>query len=186
MHKFFPHLMQRKPFFICVAASAVFLSACGDKESHATGQTTAQATTAPAKAKELTPDIAAAWAHNVNSHKTADGSTVMQVLAYVQAKRPAKFKYRALVGGDDIGYDGVTGEPRAVSITYWIGSRRGEDENYVDIGYDMTPQGQLISPSEKGTPATLALEGGKQSFLKWLDQAYEEDCRDVETRKFTC
>jgi hypothetical protein len=73
-----------------------------------------------------------------------------------------------------------------VGITYWIGSKHGEGENYVDIGYDMTPQGQVIAPTAKDTPATLALEGGKQSFLKWLDQAYEEDCRDLETNKLAC
>ncbi|MFM2464544.1 hypothetical protein P0D87_12905 [Paraburkholderia sp. RL17-368-BIF-A] len=73
-----------------------------------------------------------------------------------------------------------------VGITYWIGSKHGEGENYVDIGYDMTPQGQVIAPTAKDTPATLALEGGKQSFLKWLDRAYEEDCRDLETNKLAC
>ena len=178
--------MRRKPLFICVAVSASFLSACGDHDSQATAETTAQAATAPAKPKVLAPNVAAAWAQSVNSHKTADGSMVSQVLAYVQAKRPAKFKYRALAGDDDIGYDGATGEPSAVGITYWIGAKRGEGENYVDIGYDMTAQGQVIAPTQKATPATLALEGGKQSFLKWLDQAYEEDCRDSETNKLTC
>lgn len=179
--------MQQKPFFIiCSAVSTLFLSACGDNQNQGAAQAAAQASTAPAKAKILAPDIAAAWAHAVNSHKTADGSSVSQVLAYVQAKRPAKFKYRALTGDDDIGYDGATGEPSGVSVTYWIGTKRGEGESYVDIGYGMTPQGQVIAPSEKDTPATLALEGGKQPFLKWLDQAYEEDCRDIETNKFTC
>ncbi|CAB3709037.1 hypothetical protein R8871_04026 [Paraburkholderia graminis C4D1M] len=88
-------------------------------------------------------------------------------------------------GDDDIG-GGPTGQPEVVGITYWIGSKHGEGENYVDIGYDMTPQGQVIAPTAKDTPATLALEGGKQSFLKWLDQAYEEDCRDLETNKLAC
>jgi hypothetical protein len=184
--KFFSHLMQRKPLAICVAVCAVFLSACGDNDSQATAQSTAQASAAPAKAKVLAPDVAVAWTQTVNSHKTADGSMVSQVLDFVQAKRPTKFKYRALVGEDDIGYEGATGEPSVVSITYWIGKKRGEGENYVDIGYNMTPQGRVITPTEKDTPATLALEGGKQSFLKWLDQAYQEDCHDLETNNLTC
>ncbi|MDN7465752.1 hypothetical protein [Burkholderia gladioli] len=180
------HLMQPKHLFACIAASGVFLSACGDNDSQATEQASSQTTTAPAKAKELSSDMAIAWVRAVDSRKTEDGSTVSQVLAYVQAKRPSRFKYRALTGGDDIGYSGATGEPSSVSITYWIGSKRGEGDSYVDLGYDMTPQGQVIDPSMKTTPAILALEGGKQSFLKWLDNAYDEDCRDMETHKLTC
>ncbi|WP_186075048.1 hypothetical protein [Burkholderia gladioli] len=179
-------LLQPKRLFACVAASGVLLSACGDSDSQATEQPSSQATTAPAKAKELSSDMAAAWARAVDSRKTGDGSTVSQVLAYVQTKRPSRFKYRPLAGGDDIGYSGATGEPSSVSITYWIGSKRGEGDSYVDLGYDMTPQGQVISPSGKTTPAILALEGGKQSFLKWIDNAYDEDCQDMETHELTC
>ncbi|MBW5287213.1 hypothetical protein [Burkholderia gladioli] len=51
-----------------------------------------------------------------------------------------------------------------MSITYWIGSKRGEGDSYVDLGYDMTPQGQVIPPSGKTTRAILALEGGNNHF----------------------
>ncbi|MCM2552708.1 hypothetical protein [Burkholderia glumae] len=178
--------MKRKRLLACVAASGVLLSACGDSDSQTTVQASSQAPAAPVKAKELSPGMATAWVRAVASRKTEDGSTVSQVLAYVQAKRPSRFKYRPLAGDDDIGYSGATGEPGSVSITYWIGSKRGDGDSYVDLGYDMTPQGQVIAPSGKTTPAILALEGGKQSFLKWIDNAYDEDCRDMETNKLTC
>lgn len=178
--------MQRERLFACVAASAALFSACGDSDSQATEPALSQATTAPAKAEDLSSDMATAWVRAVDSRKTEDGSTVSQVLAYVQAKRPSRFKYLPLAGGDDIGYSGATGEPSSVSITYWIGAKRGEGDSYVDLGYDMTPQGQVVAPSGKTTPAILALEGGKQSSLKWIDNAYDEDCRDMETNKLTC
>ncbi|MGS1041728.1 hypothetical protein [Burkholderia glumae] len=178
--------MQRKRLVACVVASGVLLSACGDSDSQATEHDSSQAISAPAKPKELSSDMATAWVQAVDSRKTEDGSTVSQVLDYVQAKRPSRFKYRPLAGSDDIGYSGATGEPSSVSITYWIGSKRGEGDSYVDLGYDMTPQGQVIAPSGKTTPAILALEGGKQSFLKWIDNAYDEDCRDMETNRLTC
>lgn len=149
MVKLLSQLMGRNPIFICGAMSVLFLSACGDNDGPATAQTTAQAAAVPAKANVLPHDVAAAWAQAVNNHQTADGSTVAQALAYAQAKRPAKFKYRAPVGDDDIEYGGSTGQPEVVGITYWIGSKHGEGENYVDI-------------------------------------AYEEDCRDLETNKLAC
>jgi hypothetical protein len=175
---------MRNSIFVCVAMLPVFLAACDDKDSQT--PSTTQAVTAPAKPKLLTPAVAAVWVQAVNGHTTADGSTVAQVLAYAHAKRPGKFAYRALTGEDDIGYNGATGEPDGVSLMYWIGSKRSPDDSYVDIGYSMTPQGQVIAPTVSDKPAILALEGGRQSFVKWVDEAYEQDCRDLQTNKFTC
>lgn len=186
MLELLPHFWRRKSVLVCIAVSVACLSACGDNGSSAQELNTSQTDAGPAKAKILASDVAATWARAVSNHKTADGATVDQILAYAQAKRPAKFKYRALVGDDDIAYGGATGEPESVSITYWIGSRREDGENYVDIAYDMTPGGHVIEPTANSTPALLALEGGKQSFLNWLDRAYEEDCRDLQTGKLTC
>ena len=73
-----------------------------------------------------------------------------------------------------------------VSITYWIGSKRDAQSSYVDLGYDMTPGGAVVLPGAGATPAVLALEAGRQAFVKWIDEAYENDCRDASTKKFVC
>lgn len=176
---------MQKSSYMFVVFAAVFLAACGpntpDKPATAPGGPSLSVSP-----KALQPDVAKQWVNAVKNHATADGSTVEQVLHYAQNSRAKVFKYKALSGEDDIGYSGATGEPSAVSITYWIGSKRDVQSSYVDLGYDMTPGGAIVLPGAGATAAVLALEAGRQAFVKWIDEAYENDCRDASTKKLVC
>lgn len=125
-----------------------------------------------AKPKALSPAVEAKWISTVKHHKTHDGATVAEVLAYAAKLRPGKFK----VGEIGVGYNGATGEPDTVYIGYWIGAKRLPDDAFADLGYAMTRDGQVKPvPSEKAM--TTALEGGRDSFLQAVDDAYTADCR---------
>lgn len=176
---------MQKPNYIFAAFAAVFLAAC-EPNTPPPPETVPAGSSLSVSPKALPPGVAKQWVNAVSNHATADGSTVEQVLRYAQSSRPKVFKYKALSGEDDIGYSGATGEPSAVSITYWIGSKRDAESSYVDLGYDMTPEGTIVAPDTGATPAVLALEAGRQAFVKWIDEAYENDCRDVSTRKLVC
>lgn len=81
----------------------------------------------------------ARWIAVVRDHRTRDGSTVAEVLAYAERMRPKHFK----AGSFEAGYNGATGRPEAVAIGYWLGTQRTPGDSYVDLGYEMTPDGTV-------------------------------------------
>lgn len=73
--------------------------------------------------------MVAAWAQSVSNRRTADGSTIGQALASTQEKRPSRFQYSAVVGDENVGYNGGTGELDPIRIKYRIGPTRDEDDS---------------------------------------------------------
>lgn len=133
------------------------------------------------KLKVLPKAIEAQWIDTVKHHRTQDGATVAEVLAYVQKMRPSEFK----TGSFDVGYNGADGEASGVYIGYWLGAKRLPGDSYVDLGYDMTPDGQ-VKPVSSDEVMTTALEGGRDRFLQAVDEAYTLDCHPDPDEKPDC
>ncbi|KVZ78623.1 hypothetical protein WL24_22410 [Burkholderia ubonensis] len=133
------------------------------------------------KAKILPPSVEAKWIANVKHHRTKDGRTVEDVLAYVEKMRPRKFK----AGKFDVAYNGATGTADTVAIGYWIGLKRSPDDAFMDLSYHMSPTGQVMAvPPEE--VFTTALENGRDTFLRAVDDAYRMDCLSDPDRSPTC
>lgn len=124
---------------------------------------------APIHALSKTDD--ARWVSTVRTHRTRDGSTVAEVLAYVERMRPTYFK----VGASEVAYSGATGLADSVAIGYWLGTRRHPEDSYVDLGYRMTSSG-AVRPVAPDEVMTTALEGGRATFLRAVDDAYRQEC----------
>lgn len=113
-----------------------------------------------------------AWVQAVKRHRTKDGATVAEVLAYAEKMRPRAFKVERI----EVGYNGATGIADAVTIGYWIGSKRTPDDVYVDLGYSMSPDGRVM-PVPPNQPTATALESGRNAFLRAVDDTYRDTCR---------
>ncbi|PCE29899.1 hypothetical protein BZL54_24120 [Burkholderia ubonensis subsp. mesacidophila] len=124
------------------------------------------------KPKALPAPVESKWIQAVKQHRTKDGATVSDVLAYAEKMRPEKFK----VGRFDIGYNGATGAAQSVTITYWIGTLRSSDDAFVDLGYAMSPDGRVM-PVPSAEHLAVALEGGRKAFLRAVDKTYLEVCQ---------
>lgn len=138
------------------------------------------------KAHELPPAEERRWIETVKNHKTHDGATVMEVLKHVEQMRPKRFK----LAGIEVGYNGASGEPAGVMISYFIGMKRLDGDSY-SIGYDINLNGkeiQLIVPKNPLTDDTPmnALEGGRDSFLLKIDELYKDTCIDSDTNAKLC
>ncbi len=72
------------------------------------------------KAHELPPAEEKRWIETVKTHKTTDGATVMEVLKHAEQMRPKRFKLAAI----EVGYNGASGEPDSVEISFFIGMKR--------------------------------------------------------------
>lgn len=124
------------------------------------------------KPKVLPAAVEAKWIQAVKQHRTKDGATVSEVLAYAEKMRPRAFK----AGRFDVGYNGATGVADTVAIAYWIGAKRSPDDAFVDLGYPMSPDGKVLAPlSAEETSA--ALEAGRDAFLRAVDETYRATCR---------
>jgi hypothetical protein len=122
------------------------------------------------KINALPPAVEAQWVKNVKNHKTQDGATVWEVMTYVQKMRPKEFK----IGTFEVCYD-YTGKPVTVCIGYWIGAKRLDGDSFVDLGYDMTPDGK-VKPVPSNEQTATALEGGRDTFLQYIDEDYKDTC----------
>jgi hypothetical protein len=138
------------------------------------------------KAHELPPAEEKRWIETVKTHKTTDGATVMEVLKHAEQMRPKQFKLAAI----EVGYNGASGEPDAVMISYFIGMKRLDGDSY-SIGYDIKLNGKEIQLSIPKNPYTddtpiNALEVGRDSFLLKIDEFYKETCIDPDTNAKLC
>ncbi|WP_446901096.1 hypothetical protein [Burkholderia sp. YIM B11467] len=123
------------------------------------------------KIKVLPAATEANWIQTVKRHRTKDGATVSEVLAYAEKMRPRVFK----AGRFEVGYNGATGVASSVSIGYWIGTKRAPDDAFVDLGYSMSPDGRVMPVPPEEETAT-ALENGREAFLRAVDEAYRDTC----------
>jgi hypothetical protein len=101
--------------------------------------------------------------------------------------RSRKFK----AGSIDVGYNGASGEPEAVGIGYWIGEKRLDGDSYVDLGHGIEGDGatlKVVPEKNENTSETIvnALDGGRDTFLIYIDKMYEETCIDFETEQKLC
>lgn len=114
--------------------------------------------------------------------RTKDGSTIGMVLRDVERLRPKKFK---LVNGFDLNYS-FDGRLSGVSVCYWIGEKRTDDDAYCDLGYRLSAdktslehEYDSLSQDEIDALTLTALEFGKESFLRHVDRRYQT--RDTTT-----
>lgn len=136
------------------------------------------------KAHELPPDEEKRWIETVKTHKTLDGATVMQVLKHAEQMRPKQFKLAAI----EVGYNGATGEPESVMISYFIGMKRLDGDDY-SIVYEIKRNDKKIKLSlAKRTYDTPfnALEAGRDSFLLMIDDLYRDTCIEPKTNAKLC
>ncbi|MGY6127021.1 hypothetical protein ACW9YV_16475 (plasmid) [Paraburkholderia strydomiana] len=107
----------------------------------------------------------------VKHHRTKDGATVAEVLAFAEKMRPRRFK----AGQFDVAYNGATGTSETVTIGYWIGAKRSPDDAFADPGYHISSAGKVMPmPPEK--VFTTALEKGRDAFLQAVDETYQMTC----------
>lgn len=121
------------------------------------------------------------WINTVAQRRTADGSTVAEVLAYAESQRPAQFK----VAEVDVRFNGVDTTPDAVVIGYWIGSNRKVNDSYVDLSYALTTNGK-VQTIPRSALTLRALEGGKESFVQQIDTIYAMACKPFPESKARC
>lgn len=111
------------------------------------------------------------WINAVKAHKTADGKTVMEVLAGVEKRANGRFK----VASYDVFYD-WNGQPSTVVISYWIGTKRKRDLAFSDLAYPMSRNGTIAKISLIDRPTLAALERGVGAMLAEVDEHYDMDC----------
>jgi hypothetical protein len=116
----------------------------------------------PAEEKRLT--------EMAKSRRTADGSTVWDVLQYAEQQRPKLFKIATV----DVDY-ARDSTPTSVSVCYWIGSKRlDSDQDCRSIGWQIAPDRATLAPYQVAT--TRALETGREAFVRNIDQMAEKIC----------
>lgn len=140
------------------------------------------------KAQPLSPAEEKRLIKAAQNQKTDDGATVLQVLQHAEKMRPGQFK----LAGFDIFY-AYDGKPASVGICYWIGSHRLDDDKYCDIGYTISADHQTlkadvgsITPEEEQELTVSKLNRGRDRFLKEVDERYENECIDYDTKKKLC
>jgi hypothetical protein len=136
-----------------------------------------------AKPKALSAREEGEWVNAVKSHKTDDdGATVLEVLQFVQRLRPKEFK----IGAIEVGYNGATGLPDVVGVDYWIGLKRLQDDAYVNLGFDVKKSKAGFDIKPFTWPLSLALQKGRDAFLAAVDEEYQGECIDPDTKKRSC
>lgn len=136
-----------------------------------------------AKPKLLSHAEASRWIAAAREHRTAEGTTVAQVLAFAERMRPKEFK----VGAMEEAYNGATGEPDSVLIGYWLGAKRLPGDEFGNLGYDVSVSpGGKISLKPIAWPLQTALEAGRDAFLRAIDGEYRDECIDAETEEKMC
>ncbi len=134
--------------------------------------------TEPAKSLELSTAAEAAWVTAVQNLKTADGSSVLQVLQYAEKKRPTHFKAGRFSGA----YNGADGQPEGIYADYWIGEKISEDETY-SFTFEVMVIGGTPVPFYAKTPdrnsATEAVMSGREGLIRFVDEQYRQNCIDA-------
>ncbi|MGJ7915547.1 hypothetical protein ACI48D_08760 [Massilia sp. LXY-6] len=142
----------------------------------------------PFKAQEMSAAEEKRVIRAVQNQQTADGASVLQVLQHAQKMRPQEFK----LGEFSVLYT-TDGKPSSVGVCYWIGSKRLVGDQYCDIAYDISADGQAFTPSVGSAPPAVVkemtitkLDQGRDAFLRSVDEHYESDCTDFQTQKKIC
>lgn len=135
-----------------------------------------------AKAKTLSPQDELKWINAVERHKTDDGAAVLAVLQFVQHVRPTEIKF----GNFDVAYNGATGLPEAVVISYWLGMKRLPDDGYINLSFNVNTSSPGLDIKPTAWPFSSALQKGRDAFLAAVDEEYEDECIDAETKRHLC
>jgi hypothetical protein len=140
-----------------------------------------------AKPKTLSSAEEKRWIDAVRNRETSDGATVLQVLQYAEKMRPKKFKIAAM----EVGYNGASGEPQTVAAAYWIGAKRLPGDSFIDLYYDVQRiRGKLKVTAVRNEyivdTINNAVEGGRDSFLIYIDKMYADTCIDFDTKQRLC
>jgi len=128
------------------------------------------AESAPATVNHLPPAEEKRLTDMAKSRRAGDGAAIAEVLQYAEQHRPDKFKVATI----DVDY-ARDSTPTAVTVCYWIGNKRLDgDLDCKSIGWDISADKAGLKPY--AVAATQALEGGRDSFLRSVDQMYAKSC----------
>jgi hypothetical protein len=168
---------RTKPLRRHARVAAMWLATCGLAGVAGCQQSSPDsappASPAPVAAAPITPLPPAEEKRLVDmakARRTADGVTVGEVLQYAEQQRPARFKVAMI----DVDY-AKDSTPIAVSVCYWIGSRRLDNDQFCKtIGWEITPDKSGLRPYS--IASTQALEAGRDAFVHSVDAMYEKEC----------
>lgn len=138
------------------------------------------------KAEKMTPGEERAWISALKSHRTRDGSTVLEALRFAEQMRPKAFKVRTF----DVGYNGATGAADSVGVGYFIGLKRTPGDQFSAFFLARRTDGKLslsVAKNDSGIQtAAEAIESGRDGLLRFIDEEYELNCLDAQSRRPLC
>jgi hypothetical protein len=91
----------------------------------------------------------------------------------------------------EVGYNGASGEPQTVAVAYWIGAKRLPADSFIDLYYEVQRNGDKLKVTEVRNEYITdtinnAVEGGRDSFLIYIDKMYADTCIDFDTKQRLC
>lgn len=132
---------------------------------------------------ELPPAEAQRWIEAAKAEKTEDGATVLEVLEYAQRELPATFKF----GKFEIGYGRTDGEPDAVTVETWIGSKLAPaDATNIMIPVRRSGSALTVRIPKVAGPFLGGLRKGRKALIGAINQEYQDLCIDQATRAKLC
>ena len=142
----------------------------------------------PAESQKLIKPLSAKdekrWVDTFKAYKTADGATILHVLQFVEKLRPRQFKFSF---DDSIGYSTTTGMPTTVGVSFYLGMKRLDGDQF-GMGADVSVEGNQISLRFRDATGSAheALLRGRDAFLTFVDQEYQSACIDGQTKRRMC
>lgn len=133
------------------------------------------------KANILPKEQEAKWVAAVQALKTRDGSTIGETLAFVTKMRATQFKVKEISPGY-----GQDGNAHGMNVCYWIGEKRLKGDEYCNTGFRLNVDGAAIVATPDDDDGTNALMGGRDAWLRYVDDGYTTDCIDPETHRKMC
>lgn len=137
----------------------------------------------PAPIHALSDAEVQTWIAAAKAHTIGDGATILQALEHAQRERPARF----LFGKFSVGYNTRDGEPDAVTVETWIGSKRlAADTNTIMIPVKRA-DGRLRIAIPRSSGIFLdGLRRGRDALVQAIDEQYADVCIDATTHEKLC
>lgn len=143
----------------------------------------------PSKVEKLPEAVEQSLVAQAQGLKTDDGSTVMDTLRYAERMRPERFK---LAGPFEFEYSD-DGELDEVNVCFFTGMKRLPDDTYCSLTWEVSKDHKSLVPLPERTHENLmrystmyALMGGRDTFLREIDDIYDQYCIDSKTGAKLC
>ena len=143
----------------------------------------------PSKAEKLSEAVQQALVAQAQGMKTDDGATVMETLRYAEQMRPNRFK---LAGPFEFEYSD-DGDLDEVNVCFFTGMKRLPDDTYCSLTWEVSKDHKSLVALPERTHENLmrystmyALMGGRDTFLREIDDIYDQNCVDSKTGGKLC